>query len=81
MRINNENVNAWLYNGENHEDIKKFIGNYFLETTELNYISMKTPIGDMFCFPGEYVIKMQNGFVYPCHPDTFIKKYILKEVD
>ena len=79
-------VEAVQYNGLNHEEIEKFVG----ETLVTDYLDaayqaeagapvlilmIPTLESPHEASPGDWIIKGVNGEFYPCKPDIFEKTY------
>ena len=41
-----------------------------------NGIRVRTPNGDAYVAPGDYIIYIGNEDIYPCNRDVFEKKYV-----
>lgn len=79
-------VEAIQWNGNNLEEIKKFVGEqleYDIIDTAWQVgkgaphviVKIKTLEGVMEASVGDYIIKGINGEFYPCKPDIFEKTY------
>jgi len=66
-------VDAILFNGENFNECKDFIGDQFDNT--LNYPNVRTKEGVMRVSDGDYILKGIHGEFYPCKPDIFKDAY------
>ena len=68
-------IEAIQWDGQNKEEIDKFIGK------ELDYTAADTGLiisaleGDMTAFTFDWIIKGIEGEFYPCKPDIFKKTY------
>jgi len=65
-------IDAIKWNGENFEDIKKFIGVSLLAYNPQKLeILIKTLEGQHLASNGDWIIKGIKGEFYPCKPDIF----------
>ena len=75
-------VEAIQYNGDNYDEIKKFVGaslslDWFdvVGGIDLYIMQISTLEGKMQVNNGDYIIKGVEGEFYPCKPDIFEKTY------
>lgn len=69
-------VEAIQYTGENEEEIKEFLGEYFKASVpSACYMIISNFRGDMTISKGDYVVHGVDGDFYPCKPDIFEKTY------
>jgi hypothetical protein len=65
-------IDAIKWNGENFDDIKKFIGVSLLAYNPQKLeILIKTLEGQHLASNGDWIIKGIKGEFYPCKPDIF----------
>lgn len=75
-------IDAVLYDGNNHNEIKEFcpsIELYGIDDDGASYLRANPVIhtleGDMLLKPGDYLIKGIEGEFYPCKPNIFENTY------
>ena len=68
-------IDAILWSGKNLEEARSFIQSYILFSEDFSQLIIQTLEGDMWAFPGDWIIKGVNGEFYPCKPDIFQKTY------
>ena len=74
-------IEAIKYNGDNINEIVKFIGEGLFENEIMENgkwvksIDIETLEGTMKAKEGDFIIKGVNGEFYPCKPDIFHKTY------
>ena len=67
-------VEAVIFNGENYQELKDFIGTLRVHPIHENPV-INTLEGDHLVSRGDYVIKGVKGEFYPCKPDIFKMTY------
>ena len=83
-------VEAIQWNGDNLEEIEKFVGKHLdwwcfenpdkdVPNSSNNILKIETLEGDHMASIGDYIIKGVNGEFYPCKPDIFEKTYEIVE--
>ena len=87
MRIRTKTVEkeAMLFDGSNHNDIKRFTqGGCYTDVTDAANprFMIRTLEGEHIASTGDYIIKGLRGEFYPCKPDIFEKTYdVLEECE
>lgn len=66
-------IEAVQWNGDNFEEIMKFVNNNFVHLN--GELIIKTLEGNMTASKGDYIIKGVKGEFYPCKPDIFKATY------
>lgn len=67
-------IEAILFDGENFDEVGRFVGLNGRKAGREGRLEIKTLEGVMVASPGDYIIKGVNG-VYPCKPDIFEQTY------
>ena len=66
-------IDAIQWNGENTEEVSKFVGEALtIDTTDLKINTLE---GTMTASVGDFIIKGVKGEFYPCKPDIFEQTY------
>lgn len=64
-------VEALLFNGNNHGEVEAFMTGAYAGDTPNNKIFIHTPAGIMFVDSGDYIVKDIRGEFTACKPDIF----------
>ncbi len=68
-------IDAIQWNGENTEDVLKFLGESLNVNVDADGFKINTLEGTMTASVGDFIIKGVKGEFYPCKPDIFEQTY------
>lgn len=72
-------IDAIQWNGENTEDVLKFLGESLNVNVDADGFKINTLEGTMTASVGDFIIKGVKGEFYPCKPDIFEQTYELEQ--
>lgn len=70
-------IDAILFDGANHDEVRDFLGVASLNQHNDGQIPIVTLEGTMMANAGDYIIRGIKGEYYPCKPDIFEATYEL----
>lgn len=69
-------IEAVKWTGKNLVEIKKFCPRLLLDENAFLDILIPAIGGNVFCYPGDFVVKGVKGEYYPCKPDIFEQTHV-----